>query len=92
MFLGGGRNDKVREKRKKEEKKKAKIQRFGSSVDVFSHEPSDVWAVGTIRFPQEKRAAASTKSQRRASMMRRDTGATGKNARSSFIFCHGSRR
>ena len=62
------------------------IYRIGSSVAIFSRDSCDVQAVGTVRFPWEKRATTSAKSQRRASMMRRDTGATGKNARSRPLF------
>lgn len=54
-------------------------------VVVFPRDPCDVWAAGTVRFPREKRATTWIKSQRRASMMRRDTGATRKNIRPLFF-------
>lgn len=59
--------------------------RIGSMVVVFPRDPCDVWAAGTVRFPREKRATTWIKSPRRASMMRRDTGATRKNIRPLFF-------
>ena len=71
---------------KKRGKGRSRVHRIGSSVVIFSRDACDVRAAGTVRFPWEKRATTSAKSQRRASMMRRDTGATGKNARSRPLF------
>lgn len=65
-------------------RKKWKV-RIGSMVVVFPRDPCNVWAAGTVRFPREKRATTWIKSQRRASMMRQDTGATRKNIRPLFF-------
>lgn len=54
-------------------------------VVVFPRDPCDVWTGGTVRFPREKRATTWAKSERRASMMRQDTGATRKNIRPLFF-------
>lgn len=71
----------MKEGKKKEKEKKWKV-RIGSVVVVFPRDPCDVWAV---RFPREKRATTWAKSERRASMMRQDTGATRKNIRPLFF-------